>query len=392
MRTYIGLTDVDLERVRALAGRLEPRLDEVCERFYAEILRNPGARAAFAGGEQQIQTQKVALRRWLVEMCKADFGPEQIARRIAVGQMHVRVDLPQQYMFAGMEVIRQELTRVISEIAPDEATACVESLQRLLSVESCVMLEAYKHSYAERIRRLEHRAVEERLSRAEHLAELGQLAASLAHEIKNPLAGISGAIQVIRKGLPGDDRHGPILDEVLRQVRRVDRTLKDLLAFARPRPPQIERCDLGLLVDRTVRLLSQEATFAAMSFSCKGTENLPGIDADENQLEQLLMNLLMNAAQASRPGDQIELEVHPAETAVQLVVRDRGSGMDPTTIQRVFEPFFTTKARGTGLGMAVVHRIVEAHDGNVTIDSRPGKGTSVTVRLPLRAHGMENTA
>jgi signal transduction histidine kinase len=154
----------------------------------------------------------------------------------------VQVGLPQQYMFAAMQVVWEELERGIRRQGVKDAAAKLASLHKLLTLELAVMLDSYKQSYSEQIRQTEREAVQERLTEARHLAQIGHLAASLAHEIKNPLAGISGAIQVIRDSMKPNEPHRPILDEVLRQVIRLDGTVKDLLVNARPKPPRFRPC------------------------------------------------------------------------------------------------------------------------------------------------------
>lgn len=234
------------------------------------------------------------------------------------------------------------------------------------------------------VRQVERDAVQARLREAEQLAHVGQLAASLAHEIKNPLTGISGAIQVIRANLKPSDPHWPVLGEVLRQINRLDRSVKDLLVYARPKPPRYQRCDVSRATERVLAVLRKEPEFDRIRMECELPRNLPAIAADENQLEQLLMNLVLNAAQASAPGGVVRLVAAVRTGGIRLVVEDRGCGMPEDVARRAFEPFYTTKARGTGLGLPICRKIVEAHGGTIAVRSTPGEGTEVTVELPER--------
>lgn len=384
MKSYIGFGQQDADNLRALAEFVTPRLEEVVDRFYKTILDQPGASGVFPGGEVQAAQLKGFFARWLETLFCGEYDAQYIKRRLNIGHTHVRVAMPQHYMFAAMEIVWQDLERIAIEADVPDVAAKLRSLHKLLAIETAIMLESYKSSYSDRIRELERSSIEERLSRAEHLAEIGQLAASLAHEIKNPLAGIGGAIQVIRKELARDDRNWPILDEILREVWRVDGTLKDLLAYARPQSTQVERCDLNTVIQRSVKLLRGEKSFAAVNFECADCRGLPAVEVDENQIEQLLVNLLLNAAQASKPGDPVRLRVAKDADSIMLAIEDKGHGIDQETLARVFEPFFTTKARGTGLGLAIARRIMDGHNGSVSIRSEIGKGTVVEVRLPIR--------
>jgi signal transduction histidine kinase len=269
--------------------------------------------------------------------------------------------------------------------APAEAEGALRSLHKLLTIEMGMMLESYSESLTARIRQIERETLHERLTRAEHLAQIGQLAASLAHEIKNPLAGISGAIQVIREELSQSDHRRPILEEVLRQIDRLDRTVKDLLIYARPKPPQRQPCDINSVIARILTLLRKEPELQHVRIETLEATALPRVEADEHQVEQLLLNVLLNAAQASQPGDVVRIQTRAFGDYVELAVTDHGCGMSPELIDRAVEPFYTTKARGSGLGLPICQKIAEAHGGELRIESQPGRGTTVRAILPQRS-------
>jgi signal transduction histidine kinase len=385
LKRYVGFDDRDARNVRSLAPLVQEHLPAVVDRFYGEILRHPGAKAALVEGSEQVERLRKTLNAWLHSLFGGTYDAEYMHQRAQIGRVHVRVGLQQRYMFAAMEVIRQELKRVILAADLPDADDKLDSLQKLLALESAILAESYYGVFAEQVRTIERRAVQERLTQAEHLAQIGRLAASLAHEIKNPLAGISGAIQVIRDAMEPDAAHRPILAEILRQINRLDQTVKDLLVYARPVPPRFGRCDLGRVVERLGTLLKREPTMQHVRFDhADGRHSLPSIEADENQIEQLLMNLVLNAAHASEDGGLVTLITSPISAGVHLEVRDQGQGMDEETCRRALEPFFTTKARGTGLGLPICQRIVESHGGTMTIESVVGEGTTVRMQLPLR--------
>lgn len=385
LKRYVGFDAQDAANLRCLAGPLEDYLPGIVDRFYTEILHHPGARSVLRRGPKQVERLRDSLTDWLRSLFGGTYDAEYVEQRTRIGRVHGGVGLPQHYMFAAMEVIRQELKRAILDAGVPQADSKLESVYKLLALDIALILESYKGSFAEQVRASERSAVQERLTQAEHLARIGQLAASLAHEIKNPLAGISGAIQVIRDAMEPGAPHRPILAEILRQINRLDQTVKDLLVYARPVPPRFDHCNLNRLAERVMTVLKREPAMQRVRFEHRTDHRpLPSIEADENQIEQLLVNLLLNAADASETGGLVTLMTRPTSTGVQLEVEDGGHGMDEETYRRALEPFFTTKSKGTGLGLPICHRIVQAHDGTLTIRSAVGAGTLVRVRLPHR--------
>lgn len=381
IKSYVGFTRCDAEQLLALAPVVESGLPRVVDRFYAEIFRHPAARLVFSGDEQ-LDRLRGSLHQWLNTLFSGEYDQAYLEQRTRIGHTHVRVGLPQHFMFGAIEVIWQELQGLVRTANPPGVEVKLAALHKLLAIETAIMLESYRGSYAERVRSIEHEAIEERLSRAEQLAEVGQLAASLAHEIKNPLAGISGAIQVLRDETRPDDPRRVILEETLRQVTRMDQTVKDLLTFARPAKPQFGPCRLDQVIGRVVSLLAPEGSARGVRFVHESGTDLAPIEADEHQLEQLLVNLLLNALHASHRGDAVRVSAVGNGEDVALVVEDQGQGMDPATARRAFEPFFTTKTRGTGLGLSICRRIANAHGGSIGVSSEVNRGTAVEVRLP----------
>jgi signal transduction histidine kinase len=223
---------------------------------------------------------------------------------------------------------------------------------------------------------------EQRLSESEHLASIGQLAASLAHEIKNPLAGISGAIQILGAGLGEDHEHKEIITEALHQIDRLDAAVKDLLVYARPKPPMATRQSLNTIVERVLILLREEPSFRDVRLHCEGLEVDRQVIVDEAQMQQVLTNLLLNAAQACEEGGDVTLRIRPLQSKVRIIIEDTGTGMPTEVLARTFEPFFTTKSKGTGLGLPICRRIMEAHSGTIDIQSVIARGTRVTVEIP----------
>jgi len=382
MKRYVGFSDADAANVASLAPYVRTFIPQIVEHFYEVLLRSPGTKGVFTGGEAQLARQRLMLSAWLEELFDGRYAGEYYERRLRIGTTHVRVGLPQQFMPLGMEIIWQAVRRVIRDASPRNTDEKLDSFHKLLTLDLATILETYKEAYAEKIRIDERTAVEERLTRAEHLAEIGQLAASLAHEIKNPLAGISGAIQVLRDGLaPGDPRQS-IIVEILGQIHRLDAAVKDLLLYARPTPPRAVDISLADTIRRVLNILAEEPALQHVEVEFDHHAKDIHIHADRGQIEQLLINLLINAAHASHDGEVIRVNVTHMPDRVRLIVADVGRGMSPEDMSRAFEPFFTTKARGTGLGLSICRRIVETHGGQIILDSALGRGTTVIVDFP----------
>ena len=329
-----------------------------------------------------IQRQGREFSSWLNAVFEGRFDQARSDLLLRVGAAHVRARVPQHFIVTAIEVVWRELDRVIRRADPPGVTEKLASLHKLLMLELAIMLESYKEAHSELVRKSERTAVAEKLTRAEHLGRIGQLAASLAHEIKNPLAGISGAIQIIRDAMSPDDPHQPIVTEILGQIKRLDATVKDLLMYARPTPRQAAEFPLGEVVTRALKVLREEPALQRVRVEYMPVPDHATVLADDRQLEQLIINLLINAAHASDDGGVINVAVTPDTDRISLTVEDTGRGMTPEVRDQAFEPFFTTKAKGTGLGLSICRRIVEAHGGSIELESAVDVGTVVTVILP----------
>jgi two-component system sensor histidine kinase AtoS len=229
------------------------------------------------------------------------------------------------------------------------------------------------------------RNLERQLADAEHLATLGELSAGLAHEIKNPLAGIKGAIEVIRDSIPASDVHREILGDVLHEVSRIDRIVRDLLNYAKPKPPTHSDIDLAEMAQRIVAMVEKSAKNEALFIRLHKLTRIPGFTGDETQLEQVLLNLLLNAQKAMPDGGPIDVRLahHPVEGVVRFEVEDQGPGITDEVRKKLFQPFFTTRTDGTGLGLATCMKNVQYHGGSIDVHSEVGRGAKFVVTLPL---------
>ena len=221
---------------------------------------------------------------------------------------------------------------------------------------------------------------EDRLRDQEALARLGQMAAVVAHEVKNPIAGIRGALQVIGSRMAADARDKPIIGEIIARLDALNGIVQDLLVFARPRELRVEPTDLQALVARMVDHLKRDPALHAVAVDVAGDGAI--VDVDAEQLQLAVQNVLMNAAQAMNGAGAIHVAIARNGGSWTISVADTGPGMPPDVKARAFEPFFTTRSRGTGLGLPIARRVVEAHGGTIAVETPATGGTVVSMSLP----------
>ena len=226
-------------------------------------------------------------------------------------------------------------------------------------------------------------AMETRLREQEALARLGEMAAVLAHEIKNPLAAVRGAIQVIGTRLPSDSKDAGIITEIVNRIDSLNELMKDLLLFARPPRPQLMSLQIRPLLSSTAALLREDPALNTVRIEVEGTD--PTISGDPGLLQIVFLNLLVNGAQAVGQGGAIRIMVDSADAQCRVRVKDNGPGIGADIREKIFTPFFTTKSRGSGLGLPTAKRLVEAHRGTIDIQCPPDGGTLVTVQFPAHS-------
>ena len=222
------------------------------------------------------------------------------------------------------------------------------------------------------------------MSRAEHLATLGELAAGLAHEIRNPLAGIAGVIEIIGRDLPSTSPARAVLKDVRLEVAQINRILTDLLETARPHPPQIHCSNLNTTVEHAVMLARQQVLSQPIKIELHKLPDLPEVEHDSDQIHQVLLNLLLNAVQSIEGKGTVSVEIGAQDGYASVVVGDTGRGISAQNLANIFRPFYTTKGSGTGLGLSLARRIVEEHHGRIEVSSEVGKGSKFEVLLPFR--------
>lgn len=225
--------------------------------------------------------------------------------------------------------------------------------------------------------------MEEQLREQAALARLGEMAAVIAHEVKNPLAGIRGAIQVIGGRMTPESPEAGITREIVARIDTLSELMKDLLLFARPPQPKPAVVEIGALVSATAGLLNEDPALQNVEVELQDDGTRPRIQADAGLLTIVFVNLLVNGAQAMHGRGKITVSVGIDRGRCAIVFRDTGPGIPSDVREKIFTPFFTTKARGSGLGLPTAKRLIEAHHGSIGVDCPPGGGTAVTISLPL---------
>jgi signal transduction histidine kinase len=381
IKTCIGLDDRDAERLCRLGPLLQSEIPHIVETFYRLMLADPEAKATFTD-EEQLDRQRAVIGQWMNELFQGSYDKQYFEHRCEIGRTHVRVHLPQRFMFSGMNVIRTQLSRAIQALDLPDCQDTIDSLNKLLDLELAIMLETYREHYVARIREADRNTMQQQMDEVQHMASLGQLAASLAHEIKNPLAGISGAIQIMSRDIGTEHRHHSVMSEILAQIDRLDSAVKDLLIYARPKPPELRSCDIGETIRSSLVVLREDPAIKTITIEYEGLERETNVMLDRRQFEQVISNLVLNAAQACNGVGIVTLRVNENPDTVTLAISDDGAGMSAEVVEKAMDPFFTTKARGTGLGLSICKRIVDAHRGELHLDTKPSQGTTVTISLP----------
>jgi len=222
------------------------------------------------------------------------------------------------------------------------------------------------------------------MSRAEHLATLGELATGLAHEIRNPLAGIAGVIEIVGRDLPSSSPARAVVKDIRLEIAQINRILTDLLETARPRPPEMRVSDLNTTVEHAVMLARQQVLSQPIKIEFAKADGFDSVEHDSDQMHQVLLNLLLNAVQAIEGTGTVTVEIKPVDGFAMISVSDTGRGIAPEHLPNIFRPFYTTKGNGTGLGLSLARRIVESHGGKIEVSSEYGSGTQFRIYLPFQ--------
>jgi two-component system, NtrC family, sensor histidine kinase HydH len=368
LKRYVDWSADDEAALRELHPHSAPHFARIAELFYARILTHEGARAALVGGESRVGQLKVSLIAWMDRLLSGPWDDEYYQLRARIGRVHVRIALPQHYMFGAMNIFRRELNAIVD----DEHLHDAQSLRRghtavnkILDLELAIMLHTYREDLIAQ------------QARTERLATFGQLIGSIGHELRNPLGVIESSVYILDQRVGGDERAKKHIVRIGEQLGVANGIISTLLDMIRDKPLQREK----VLLDATIAsVLGSVSTTTRIAVD--GVATLPPIDADPVQIRQVFMNLVENAVHAAGPDGDVRIEGSLDGHVVQITVDDSGPGVDPETRRRLFEPLITTKTKGIGLGLALVRRIITRHGGDVSYEPRAGRGARFVVRLP----------
>jgi signal transduction histidine kinase len=370
LKRYVAFGPDDASALREFRVGAAPDFPAIAVAFYDRILAHDEARRALVGGESQVGHLRTTLVRWMEEAIGGPWDEGWWDAHCRIGRVHVRIDLPQHYMFGAMNVVREELSLRIDRLWPGDPARQERTraaLGKVLDMELAIMLHTYREDLVSRA------------TRSERLATFGQLVGSIGHELRNPLGVIESSLFLLRGRTGDDDRAKKHLDRIGEQVRLSNQIITGLLDMVRDRPLPRQTVEVAALLGRAGDAVARPP---GVSLTTDAPDGL-AVRGDPVQLGQALVNLLTNAVQAVGAGGAIRLAARAEGGLVALDVEDDGPGVDEAVRGRIFEPLITTKEHGNGLGLALVKRVAERHGGSVAHEPRAGGGTRFTLRLPV---------
>lgn len=372
IKSYVQFDDQTTAELRAFHPIALPHFERFATDFYDTIDRVPAARAVITGGRSQIGRLKCTLVEWMDSTLSGPHDSVYLEARSRIGHVHVRIGLPQEFMFTAMNRMRTRFSELGHEVFAQDsqrALAVLTAVDKIFDIELAIMVDTYREHLLEKVRA------------AERLAVIGQLAASIGHELRNPLGTIESSLYLVRQRLGKLGLEDPQIakhhTKIESQVKHCGKTINNLLDLARDRPPRRQRNAADQLIARAAE---QAALPAGVSLRTEGLTGLT-VDADPDDFLHVFVNLLVNAAQAQGQQGQITVQGGRWKGGTVLRVCDEGPGVPLEIRHRIFDALFTTKARGTGLGLALARRILYAHGGELELEPSE-RGAVFRVWLP----------
>lgn len=367
---FIGFGPDDSAQLLAFLPVAEPHFKHFSNRFYERILGHPHTAKLLTGGAEQLRQFEHSLIEWMRSGLRGPHDEQFCLRRARIGNMHVRVGVPQRFLITAMSGLRVDFGSLARETysASDPARLAKLStaLERLFDLDLALMLESYKSE------------ADDRLRRRERLATIGQLAASVGHDLRNPLSVIESSLYILRR-LIDDERSIKHIDKISNQVHECEHIITNLLDMARDSYPRRASIRADDLLDAAIDAARVPEQFEIVR---EGLSDL-ALWVDAGLLKQALVNLLLNSVQAQAgDGGWICVRARPEGGNVTLSVIDAGPGFERDALPLVFEPLVTTKATGTGLGLALVKNVAERHGGHVSASNPARGGAEVSMYLP----------
>ena len=227
------------------------------------------------------------------------------------------------------------------------------------------------------------RFLEKEVAKSRYLNSIGSLAAGVAHEIRNPLSSIKGFAVYFKERLSGNKDDQQTADVMIREVERLDRVVSQLIEFARPLELKRENVQIAELVQHAVKLIAADAQKKQISIEIEAAAEIPPMEVDSDKIKQVLLNIFLNSLAALQDGGKLKIKLSSRANNLEVIISDNGAGIEKMDLPRIYDPYFTSKPAGTGLGLAVVQKIMEAHGGNISLESVAGKGTEVFLNFPI---------
>ncbi|MBI4818849.1 MAG: histidine kinase [Deltaproteobacteria bacterium] len=369
LKTYVEFTNDDVALLAALAPIVAPHIPRLADHFYDRILAHPKAHASITGGSAQVERLKGTLRTWISSGLVGPHDEAFLERRSRIGRIHVRIDLPQRYMLTAMNVLRVDLHAIVESSIADPVLRrkTSDAVDRLYDMELAIMLETYKEDS------------ELRLRRRERLATIGQIAATIGHELRNPLGVIESSLFLLRRKVGDEPAVARHLDKIANQVSLSGQIVTDLLELTRDSAPRTESAQVRVLIESALAELRVPANITVRAVIAPEL----AVEANPSLLRRALVNVLSNSFRATgESGGTIVVEAIDGGHEIEIHVKDSGPGFDAEILADAFEPLVTKSEGGVGLGLALVRRVLERHGGRATVANRPDGGAVVKLVLP----------
>lgn len=370
LQQYVGWTAADAETVARLSPLVESSYPELVDDFYEEIQRHPQALQVITGGQPQIERLKRTLVGWLQDLFSGNYDERYVNLRWKIGHRHVEIGLNQVYTNAALSRLRRGLLMVLERVWTGPAAELLRSrtvLNTLLDLDLALIEDAYQTEYSLRQQAMER------------LAAVGRVAGGVAHELRNPLNVIKTSVfYLLNARNPTQEKMSKHLQRIEKQVGIADEVIVSLTSFAKMPFPNMQAFPIEPFLQS---LLDSCEVGPSIETSIECPQDLTKAQADIGQLKIVFANLIRNACDAMPNGGILTLSADSNGVNVDLKVVDNGHGIAPDDLHRIMEPFFSTKARGIGLGLALAKAIVDKNEGELLVESEPGRGTKFTVRL-----------
>ncbi len=415
-KDFLRLTAEEEASLRQLRPLIAGHADELVAAFYRHLLQFDETRRLLS---DELITKRLlaAQREYLLRLVGGDYGPEYIAERLKIGLVHERIGLTPQWYLGAYSLYCSLIFPLIFDAykdRPSQFVAIYTAFRKVVYLDIELAIESYVQAAAEKLefanrelaamakelgRGLDSRTRElmqsqEQLRQTEKLAELGTLASGMAHEIGTPMNVILGRAEYLqRRTKEANTAKG--LQTIIEQVERITKIMNQLLTFARRRPIERRPTNLNKVVEDTLDVMRERLQRHRIEVKTELAPSLPSADVDTDQMGQVLLNLAINALHAMEDGGTLLVRtalvpiskgsVDEYIEMIEVSVADTGSGIAPEDLNKIFDPFFTTKeaGKGTGLGLTVVHGIVQEHGGHILVESDMQKGATFRIRLPV---------